>query len=120
MVSQEQERALAGQAKPSLVPCYVLTLKPRTGKIPGEGGWERGARGASPGLQAARGSVGRASLGASVYAGVSGEAGPPVSADHVCCCQSLAKAWPAQAVLAGTVCLANLMSPELNAWRILT
>lgn len=38
----------------------------------------------------------------------------------VCCCQSPAEVCPAQAILAGTVCLANLMSPKLNAWQILT
>lgn len=51
-----------------------------------------------------------------VYVGGSGEAGGPRTfcrprLSWVCCCQSPAEVCPAQAILAGTVCLANLMSP---------
>lgn len=35
MVSQEQQRALAGHTQPSLVPCYVLPVDPRTGCLEG-------------------------------------------------------------------------------------
>lgn len=122
-MSQEQQRALAGHTQPSLVPCYVLPVDPRTGCLEGAKSPEKG-----PGSEGRVGHPEGSRLRGEVLAmpvleplPTLGEAGPPVSADHVCCCcQSLAKVWPAQAILAGTVCLANLMSPELNAWRILT
>ncbi|PKU27846.1 hypothetical protein llap_21850 [Limosa lapponica baueri] len=114
MVSQVQKRALAGQKKPSLVsyPCKK--------GLPGEEGYT----GQPEGLGLPR-TVGHASLGANEDVGEQRSRRNPQflcrpRLSWVCCCQSPVEVCPAQAILAGTVCLTNLMSPWLNAWQILT
>lgn len=121
MVSQAQRRALAGQTKPNLVPSYVLTLNARRSclgraKSLGKEVGSEGHMGQPEGSRLRREALAMPVLERLVCVGGSGEAGGPLvflqtTSPWVCCCQSPAEVCPAQAILAGTVCLANLMSP---------